>query len=132
MEDLRGSKVIVYFYPIDDTPGCTREACDFRDARPRIPTDAVVLGVSPDTPATHAKFAAKEKLDFPLLADPEKKTLEAYGVWKEKSMYGRKYMGVERTTFLIDPGGRIARVWAKVKVPGHVDEVLENLVQARG
>jgi peroxiredoxin Q/BCP len=128
LKDLRGKKIVLYFYPKDDTTGCTKEACDFRDNLARIKRkDAVVLGVSPDSEKKHAKFKDKYDLTFPLLADEEKKIVNDYGVWKEKSMYGRKYMGVERTTFLIDEKGKIAKIFPKVKVPGHVDQVLEAL-----
>jgi peroxiredoxin Q/BCP len=128
LKDLRGKKIVLYFYPKDDTSGCTKEACDFRDNLARIKRkDAVVLGVSPDSEKKHAKFKDKYDLTFPLLADEEKKIVNDYGVWKEKSMYGRKYMGVERTTFLIDEKGKIAKIFPKVKVPGHVDQVLEAL-----
>jgi peroxiredoxin Q/BCP len=126
LKDLRGKAVVLYFYPKDDTPGCTREAIDFNRLRKAFAeAGAEILGVSPDGVASHDKFKAKHSLDFPLAADEEKGMLEAYGVWAEKSMYGRKYMGVERTTVLIDRDGRIARVWNKVKVEGHADEVLE-------
>lgn len=126
LDSLVGKKVILYFYPKDDTSGCTLEAQAFNALRNQFEeAGAVVLGVSPDGVKSHEKFKAKYELGFPLLADEEKSMLEAYGVWVEKSMYGRKYMGVERTTFLIDPDGRIARIWPKVKVPGHAQEVLE-------
>ena len=128
LRDLKGKNVIVYFYPKDDTPGCTKEACDFRDSNAKIKRQgAVILGVSPDKVAKHEKFIDKYDLNFPLLADEDKKTCEAYGVWKEKSMYGRKYMGVERSTFLIGKNGKIVRAWRKVKVTGHSDEVLAAL-----
>jgi peroxiredoxin Q/BCP len=123
---LRGRKVVVYFYPKDDTSGCTAEAKDFNTLKAEFSAvDTEIVGVSPDSPASKAKFAAKYGLDLALAADEAKSTLEAYGVWAEKSMYGRKYMGVERTTYLIDREGRIARIWPKVKVPGHAEEVLE-------
>ena len=126
LASLNGKKVVLYFYPKDDTSGCTREAIDFTGLKPDFEAaGAVVIGVSPDSVESHAKFAAKHELDVTLLSDESKEMLEAYGVWTEKSMYGRKYMGVERTTFLIDGKGRIARVWNKVKVPGHAAEVLE-------
>ena len=127
--DYLGKKhVVLYFYPKDMTPGCTDESCQFRDLNEDIrKRGAVVLGVSPDSPKSHAKFIEKERLNFPLLADEDKKVCQAYGVWTEKSMYGRKYMGVERSTFLIDKEGRIARPWRKVKVPGHAQEVIEAL-----
>ena len=122
---LKGKKVVLYFYPKDDTSGCTREAIDFNGMKEAFAkADAVVVGVSPDSAASHDKFKKKHGLDFPLIADEEKSMLEAYGVWTEKSMYGRKYMGVERTTLLIGADGRVAQVWNKVKVPGHADEVL--------
>jgi thioredoxin-dependent peroxiredoxin len=125
---LQGSPVVLYFYPKDDTPGCTTEACSFRDAETDYQAlGAKVLGVSPDTVKSHAKFAAKHQLPFPLLADPETKVCGLFGVWKEKSMYGRTYMGVERTTVLIDAKGVVRKVFPKVKVPGHSDAVLEAL-----
>ena len=121
---LRGRPVVLYFYPKDDTSGCTTEACEFRDSFPRFTKGkAVILGVSPDPVKSHAKFKAKYELPFTLLADTEKAIAQAYGVWKEKSMYGRKYMGVERTTFVIDAEGRIATVFEKVKPAGHAAEV---------
>lgn len=124
LASLRGRRVVLFFYPKDDTSGCTAEACEFRDLLPRITAgDAVVIGVSPDSVRSHAKFKAKYALPYTLLADTEHRLAEAYGVWKEKSMYGRKYMGVERTTVLIDPDGRVARVWRKVKPEGHAAEV---------
>ncbi len=128
LKEFRGKKVILYFYPKDNTSGCTKEACDFRDHFARIKRrDAIVLGVSPDTEKSHEKFRTKFELPFPLVADPDKTIVSAYGVWKEKSMYGRKYMGVERTTFIIDERGKIEKIFSKVKVPGHVDQVLEEL-----
>lgn len=131
LKDFRGKTVVLYFYPKDMTSGCTVEACDFRDNLARIKRkDAVVLGVSPDTEKSHGKFRDKYELTFPLLADPDKKIVTDYGVWKEKSMYGRKYMGVERTTFIIDAKGKIANIFPKVKVAGHVDEVLAALANA--
>jgi thioredoxin-dependent peroxiredoxin len=126
LADFAGKKVILYFYPKDDTSGCTKEAIAFNGLRDRFAAaGAVILGVSPDGVKSHDKFQAKYELAFPLLADEEKAMLEAYGVWVEKSMYGRRYMGVERTTFLIDGSGKIARIWPKVKVPGHAEEVLD-------
>ena len=125
LQSLAGRKAVLYFYPKDDTSGCTQEAIDFnRLARAFAEADTAVIGVSPDPIASHDKFKAKHALDLTLLSDESKAMLEAYGVWTEKSMYGRRYMGVERTTFLIDQEGRIARIWAKVKVPGHAEEVL--------
>ncbi len=124
LKELKGRNVVLYFYPKDDTSGCTTEACEFRDLMPRFSKDgAVILGVSPDSVKSHAKFKAKYELPFTLLADTEHAIAEAYGVWKEKSMYGRKYMGVERTTFLIDAKGVLRHVFEKVKPAGHADEV---------
>ncbi len=122
---LKGKTVVLYFYPKDDTPGCTREACDFRDAARKYSTaKAVVLGVSPDSLKSHDKFIAKFGLPFTLLSDADHAVAEKYGVWVEKSMYGRNYMGIERSTFVIDPKGLVKAVFRKVKVDGHVDEVL--------
>ena len=127
---LRGKKVVLYFYPKDDTPGCTIQACDFRDATPAFEKlDAVVLGVSADSVGSHAKFRSKFGLTFPLLADEDHAVCEAYGVWKERSMYGRKFMGIERSTFLIDPKGTVAEVWRNVKPKGHA-EMLEEVLGA--
>jgi peroxiredoxin Q/BCP len=129
LADLKGKKVVLYFYPKDDTPGCTKEACAFRDGIDKIKKrGAVVLGVSADSVESHKKFKSKFDLNFPLLADSDKKMIEAYGVWKEKSMYGKKYMGIERTTFVIDENGKIAHIFPKVKVDQHYDEVLEALM----
>ena len=128
LSGTRGSKVVLYFYPKDNTPGCTQEACDFRDEHSALKAaGAVVLGVSPDTAASHQKFASKFSLPFPLLVDAGHQVCEAYGVWGEKTLYGRKFLGITRATFLIDPEGRVARVWPKVKVAGHVQEVLQAL-----
>ncbi|MDX2039333.1 MAG: thioredoxin-dependent thiol peroxidase [Isosphaeraceae bacterium] len=128
LSSLRGTPVVLYFYPKDDTPGCTKEACAFQDARAAYAAaGARVIGVSPDSSASHAKFAKKYDLGFTLLADTEKTVCEAYGVWKEKNMYGKKSMGVERTTFVIDRDGMISKVFAKVKVDGHSDAVLAAL-----
>jgi peroxiredoxin Q/BCP len=128
LKDLKGKKVVLYFYPKDDTPGCTKEACNFRDAIADLKKEgAVVLGVSPDDVASHQKFVGKYQLPFELLADTDHAVAEKYGVWKEKSMYGKKYMGIERTTFLIDASGKLARIFPKVKVDAHSDEVLEAL-----
>jgi len=127
LEDFKGQRVILYFYPKDNTSGCTQEACDFRDNINRLTTKATVIGVSPDSINSHKKFKANHDLNFLLLSDPEQKLAEKYGVWKEKSMYGRKYMGIERSTFILDKNGNIAKEWRKVKVKGHVDEVLEYL-----
>lgn len=128
LKDFRGKKVILYFYPKDNTPGCTQEACDFRDSMARLKKkDTVVLGVSPDSAASHQKFKTKYELPFPLLVDEDHKIAEAYGVWAEKSLYGRKFMGIVRSTFVIDEKGKIAEVYSKVKVKGHVDELLGKL-----
>ena len=122
---LRGKAIVLYFYPKDDTSGCTAEAIAFSGLKAKFAAaGAAVVGVSPDNAASHDKFKKKHDLGIALAADPERSAIDAYGVWKEKSMYGRKYFGVERSTFLIDREGRIARVWRKVKVPGHADEVL--------
>jgi len=128
LADLRGKRVVLYFYPKDDTPGCTTQACDFRDALPTFEgVDAVVLGVSADSVESHRKFREKYELNFPLLADEAHEVADAYGVWKEKSMYGRKFMGIERSTFLIDEKGRVAGVWRKVKPAGHAEMLAEVL-----
>jgi peroxiredoxin Q/BCP len=124
--DLAGKKAIFYFYPKDNTSGCTKEACAFRDKMPDFSAvDAVVIGISADTASSHDKFKEKHDLNFPLIADTEKKLIEDFGVWVEKSMYGKKYFGIERATFLVDGSGVIRNVWRKVKVPGHADAVLE-------
>lgn len=126
LSGLKGKKVVLYFYPKDDTPGCTREACAFRDALPDFSrADAVVIGVSRDPVAKHDKFKAKYELNFPIASDADGKTSEAYGTWVEKSMYGKKYMGMERATFVIDGQGIVRNVWRKVKVDGHADAVLK-------
>lgn len=123
---LKGKPVILYFYPKDDTSGCTKEACGFRDQFPDFGgIDAVVIGVSKDSVASHDKFKAKYELPFTLASDKDSGVAEAYGVWVEKSMYGRKYMGLDRATFLIDREGVVREVWRKVKVPGHVETVLK-------
>ena len=123
---LSGRKAVLYFYPKDDTSGCTAESIDFSALKPEFEkAGATVVGISPDSVKSHDKFAKKHGLSVDLVSDEAKGMLEAYGVWAEKSMYGRKYMGVERTTFLVGPDGRIARVWRKVKVPGHAQEVLD-------
>ena len=125
---LRGNKVVLYFYPKDDTPGCTIQACDFRDAQPTFAgLDAVVLGVSADSVESHGKFREKFGLTFPLLADEDHAVCEAYGVWKEKSMYGRTFMGIERSTFLIDEDGVVIEVWRKVTAKGHAEMLVEVL-----
>ena len=125
LKDLRGKKVVLYFYPKDNTPGCTTESCDFRDAQAKFEAkDAVILGVSPDSVKSHDKFKEKFDLPFTLISDEDHKIAEAYGVWQEKSMYGRKYMGIQRSTFVIDEKGKIAAIYDKVKVTGHVADVL--------
>jgi len=125
LSKLKGKKVILYFYPKDDTSGCTAEACGFRDSLPKFgKSDVVVIGISRDSVASHDKFKKKYDLPFTLASDEDGKVCEAYGTWVEKSMYGRKYMGIERATFLIDPKGAIRNIWRKVKVTGHVEEVL--------
>ena len=128
LSDFRGKKVVLYFYPKDDTPGCTTQACDFRDSTPSFEKlDAVVLGVSPDSVESHARFRKKHGLNFPLLADVDHTVAELFGVWKEKSMYGKTFMGIIRSSFLIDENGVIQKVWNKVKVKGHADDVLNSL-----
>ena len=125
---LKGSPVVLYFYPKDDTPGCTAQACGLRDVWDELQRKgAVVLGVSPDSPKQHVKFREKYGIPFTLLSDESHEVAEQYGTWVEKSLYGRKYMGIERATFLIDKTGTVTKVWHKVKVPGHVDEVLTAL-----
>ena len=125
LSKLRGQKVVLYFYPKDDTTGCTAEACGFRDSFPKFgKVEAAVIGISKDSVASHDKFKKKYELPFTLASDADGKVCEAYGVWVEKSMYGKKYMGIERATFLIDEKGAVRGVWHKVKVPGHVDAVL--------
>ncbi len=128
LSSLRGRKVVLYFYPKDDTPGCTTQACELRDSLPRFEgVDAVVLGVSPDSVASHRKFRDKYGLNFPLLADENHAVAEAYGVWAEKSMYGRTYMGIERSTFLIGEDGKVLEEWRKVKAEGHAELVMGAL-----
>ena len=125
LSSLKGQNVVLYFYPKADTPGCTKEACAFRDTTKKFTeANTVIVGVSPDPSGAQARFKHKFDLPFTLLADTAHQAAEAYGVWKEKSMYGKKYMGVERTTFIIGPDGRIKRVFPKVKVDGHAEEVL--------
>ena len=127
LNDFKGQKVILYFYPKDNTSGCTQEACDFRDNINRLTSFATVIGVSPDSIKSHLKFKEKQSLNFILLSDPEHKLAEAFNVWVEKSMYGRKYMGIERSTFVLDENLNIIKEWRKVKVKDHVDEVIEYL-----
>ncbi len=126
LASFAGKKLVLYFYPKDDTSGCTKEAIDFNGLKAEFAkAGAAILGASPDSAASHAKFKAKHGLDLALASDESKTLLEAYGVWVEKSMYGRKYFGVERTTVLIGPDGKIAKIWSKVKVPGHAAAVLD-------
>lgn len=128
LSDFKGSPVVLYFYPKDDTPGCTKEACAFRDRSAELKKlGAVVLGVSPDTPASHTKFRDKYSLNFPLLADESQEVAEKFGAWREKNMYGKKSMGIQRSTYLIDGQGKVAFVWKKVSVDGHDQQVLEAL-----
>ena len=124
LNDFKGQKIILYFYPKDNTSGCTQEACDFRDNINRLTNYATVIGVSPDSIKSHLKFKEKQSLNFILLADTEHKLAEEFNVWVEKSMYGRKYMGIERSTFVLDENLNIIKEWRKVKVKGHVDEVV--------
>lgn len=133
LADYRGQWVVLYFYPKDDTPGCTKEACQFRDATDELQRrGATVFGVSPDDETSHERFASKFELPFPLLADHEAKLCERYGVWQEKNTFGRKTMGVVRTTYLIDPQGKVAHRWDKVKVANHAAEVLAKLDELSG
>jgi peroxiredoxin Q/BCP len=128
LKDLRGQPVVLYFYPRDDTPGCTKEACAFRDRQRDLKKlGAHVLGVSTDDVASHQKFRDKFQLNFPLLADVDRKVVEAYGAWREKNMYGKKSMGVQRSTYLIDAAGKIRKIWKKVSVDGHDEQVIEEL-----
>ena len=127
LNDFKGQKVILYFYPKDNTSGCTQEACDFRDNINRLTNFVTVIGVSPDSIKSHLKFKERQGLNFILLSDPEHKLAEAFNVWVEKSMYGRKYMGIERSTFVLDENLNIIKEWRKVKVKGHVDQVIEYL-----
>ena len=127
LDEFKGQRVVLYFYPKDNTSGCTQEACDFRDNLNRLTSKADVIGVSPDSIKSHIKFKEKHGLNFLLISDPEHKLAEQFGVWKEKSMYGKKYMGIERSTFILDKKGNIEKEWRKVKVKGHVDEVLAFL-----
>jgi len=125
LSSLKGKNVVLYFYPKADTPGCTREACAFRDESPRLSkANTVIVGVSPDTTQAQASFKKKFELPFTLLADADHQAAEAYGVWKEKNLYGVKRMGVERTTFVLDPAGKIKKIFPRVKVEGHAEEVL--------
>jgi thioredoxin-dependent peroxiredoxin len=128
LSDFRGRPVVLYFYPQDDTPGCTREACAFRDRRADLQQrGAAVLGVSPDDVASHAAFRDKHSLSFPLLADPGHRVAEAFGAWREKNLYGKKSLGIQRSTFLIDGEGNVRKAWKRVSVDGHDEEVLRAL-----
>lgn len=128
LSSLRGQFIVLYFYPRDDTPGCTKEACGFRDIEKQLmQTGAVVLGVSPDSPESHARFREKYSLPFTLLADPDHAVAERYGAWREKNMYGKKSLGIARSTFLIDPTGRVAKVFKAVKTAVHAEQVLKTL-----
>ena len=132
LASFRGRSVVLYFYPKDQTPGCTKEACDFRDKLPTLKeAGAVVFGVSHDAPESHQRFAKKERLTFPLLSDQAKRVTAAYGVYKEKQFMGRRFMGIERTTFVIDRAGRIAKIFPKVQVNGHVTDVLDAVKALR-
>ncbi len=133
LRDIRGRWIVLYFYPKDNTPGCTTEACEFTDALPDFEgLGAIVLGVSPDSPKKHRNFIAKKELKITLLSDEEKELCQTFGVWQLKKNYGREYMGVVRSTFLIDPDGKIAAKWEKVRVKGHVDAVKEKLEELKG
>ena len=132
LSEMLGSPVVLYFYPKDDTPGCTREACSFRDQQAQLKKlGAKVLGVSPDGVESHVKFRDKFCLNFPLLADESHKVAEKYGAWREKNMYGKKSMGIQRSTYLIDAQGKVAKLWKRVKVDGHDQQVLEALRELR-
>ncbi len=127
LSDFKGEKIVLYFYPKDNTPGCTQEACDFRDNFNRLIGMAQVIGVSPDDIKSHKKFREKQDLNFILLSDTDHELAESFGVWQEKAMYGKKYMGIVRSTFILDKEGKIEKEWRNVKVSGHVDEVLDYL-----
>lgn len=132
LSELKGRPIVLYFYPKDDTPGCTREACAFRDQRSQIQDlGAIVLGISPDTVESHARFRDKYELNFPLLADPDHKVAEKYGAWREKNMYGKRSMGIQRSTYLIDADGKIAALWKRVSVDGHDEQILKALQELR-
>ena len=133
LADLKGTPVVLYFYPKDDTPGCTREACAFRDRQAELKKlGAKVFGVSPDDVTSHGKFRDKYELNFTLLADPNRQAIEAYGAWREKNMYGKKSMGVQRSTYLIDADGKVAAVWKRVQVDGHDQQVIDALKELVG
>jgi peroxiredoxin Q/BCP len=132
LSKLKGKSVVIFFFPKADTPGCTRESCDFRDSSKKFATlNAEIVGISPDKTEAQEKFAAKYDLPYTFVPDPDHAIAEAYGVWKEKKNYGKTYLGIERTTFLIDPQGKIAKIFPKVRVDGHVEKVLES-IPARG
>lgn len=132
LSEMKGKKVVLYFYPKDDTSGCTQESCDFRDNLARFSRSGVtIIGISRDKVSSHDKFKSKFKLNFPLASDEDGKVCEKYGVWVQKSMYGKKYMGIERSTFLIDESGKITHIWRKVKVAGHADEVLKTIKEMK-
>ena len=128
LSDLKGQKVVIYFYPKDDTPGCTKESCAFRDHKQDFEKLGVeIIGISKDSVAKHDKFKAKYDLNFPLASDENGEVCDLYGVWKEKSMYGKTFLGIERSTFLIDENGNLAEIWRKVKVPGHIEAVVDAI-----
>ncbi|MEC7498821.1 MAG: thioredoxin-dependent thiol peroxidase [Planctomycetota bacterium] len=128
LSELKGNPVVLYFYPRDDTPGCTKEACAFRDRQDEIKAlGAQVFGISPDTVESHVKFRDKFSLNFPLLADPNHAMADKYGAWREKNMYGKKSMGIQRSTYLIDADGKVAKLWKRVKVDGHDQQVIDAL-----
>ena len=127
LADFKGKKVVLYFYPKDNTSGCTKEACQFRDSYNRLLKKAVVIGVSPDSVESHQGFQKAQNLNFILLSDPDHTLSDAFSVWQEKSMYGKKYMGIDRSTFILDENGTVQKEWRNVKVEGHVDEVLKAL-----
>ncbi|MGE3242404.1 MAG: thioredoxin-dependent thiol peroxidase [Pirellulales bacterium] len=132
LSDLKGQRVVVYFYPRDDTPGCTREACAFRDQHAALKKLGVkILGISTDSIESHGKFRDKYQLNFPLLADPDHTVAEKYGAWREKNMYGKKSMGIQRSTFLIDADGKVAKVWKAVKVDGHDEQVIAAIKELK-
>lgn len=131
LTDFLGKELILYFYPKDNTSGCTQEACDFRDNMNRLTSKAAVVGVSPDSIKSHIKFQQNHGLNFVLLSDPDHKLAEYFGAWGEKSMYGKKYMGIIRSTFIIDSEGNVAHSWTKVKVQGHVDDVLKTVAEMK-
>jgi len=132
LSDLKGRLVVLYFYPRDDTPGCTRQACAFRDSQKEIvQLGAVVLGISTDSVDSHQRFRDKYHLNFPLLSDPEHKVCELYGAWREKNMYGKKSMGIQRSTYLIDADGKVAKLWKRVQVDGHDQSVLQAVMELK-